>query len=114
MTQQVTYLFGARTQNDLYCLAELDNIKAASNGRFEFIPVLSQEPEDSDWSGLRGRAVDEILKAHDLSIATNAYLCGPPGMIDSAIEILNQNGLSEANIFYDKFLDASTMQGGRM
>lgn len=113
MNKQVTYLFGARTQKDLYCLDELEKIKVMSNGRFNFVPVLSQEPEDSNWTGLRGRCVDEIMATHDLSLGTDAYLCGPPGMIDSAIEILNKNGLSNENIFYDKFLDASSMNGGR-
>ncbi len=113
MNKQVTYLFGARTQEDLYCLDELEKIKVMSNGRFNFVPVLSQEPEDSNWAGLRGRCVDEIMTTHDFSLGTDAYLCGPPGMIDSAIEILNKNGLPNENIFYDKFLDASNMNGGR-
>lgn len=113
VNKQVTYLFGARSQKDLYCLDELERIKKIFNGQFNFIPVLSQEPEDSNWDGLRGRCVDEIMNAHDFSSGTDAYLCGPPGMIDSAIEILNKNGLSNDNIFYDKFLDASNMQGGR-
>ncbi len=113
LNKQVTYLFGARSQKDLYCLDELARIKKIFKGQFNFIPVLSQEPEGSNWDGLRGRCVDEIMNSHDFSAGTDAYLCGPPGMIDSAIEILNKNGLSNENIFYDKFLDASSMQGGR-
>lgn len=112
--QKVTYLFGARTQKDLYCEEELENIKKLAKGNFTYIPVLSQEPEDSDWTGLRGRCVDKILSSHDISEGTEAYLCGPPGMIDSAIEILNKNGLSNDHIYYDKFLDASSMKGGRV
>ncbi len=113
MNQPVTYLFGARTQKDLYCLQEMEQIQAASNGQFNFVPVLSQEPEDSDWKGLRGRCVDIIPEQYDSLTGTHAYLCGPPAMIDSAIEIMNKNGLSSDNIFYDKFLDASSMEGGR-
>jgi toluene methyl-monooxygenase electron transfer component len=113
MNRQVIYLFGARTQNDLYCLEEMNQIKALGNGNFNFVPVLSQEPEDSDWDGLRGRCID-ALPSYNLSLgSTQAYLCGPPGMIDGAIEVLTQNGMSTENIFYDKFLDASTMKGGR-
>lgn len=114
MSRQVTFLFGARTQKDLYCLEEMNQIKALGNGFFNFIPVLSQEPEGSDWKGLRGRCTD-ALPSYNLSLGdTQAYLCGPPGMIDSAIEVLTQNGMSTENIFYDKFLDASTMNGGRL
>jgi xylene monooxygenase electron transfer component len=113
MNQKVTYLFGARTEKDLYCLDELEKMKVLANGRFNFIPVLSQEPDDSNWTGLRGRCVDKIMDTHNFSSATNAYLCGPPAMIDSAIEILNKNGLPNENIYYDKFLDASTIKDGR-
>jgi CDP-4-dehydro-6-deoxyglucose reductase len=34
-------------------------------------------------------------------------------MIDSAIEFLARSGVKSEHIFYDKFLDASNMQGGR-
>lgn len=113
MQQQVTYLFGARTQKDLYCLGEMEEIVKQAKGQFSFIPVLSQEPEDSDWTGLRGYAVNHIEYAEDFATNTHAYLCGPPAMIDGAIEIFNKKGLSNDDIFYDKFLDASSMEGGR-
>ncbi len=113
MNQEVTYLFGARTQKDLYCLNEMEQITKLANGNFKFIPVLSQEPEDSDWKGLRGYAVNHIDFADDFASNTQAYLCGPPPMIDGAIEIFNKKGLSNDDIFYDKFLDASSMEGGR-
>ena len=41
------------------------------------------------------------------------YLCGPPPMIDSAIELLKSGGIDEESIYYDKFLDASSIPGGR-
>lgn len=113
MKQQVTYLFGARTQKDLYCVDEMEEIVKLANGQFKFIPVLSQEPEDSDWTGLTGYAVNHIDFKDDFASNTQAYLCGPPVMIDGAIEIFNKKGLSNDDIFYDKFLDASSMEGGR-
>lgn len=113
MSRQVTYMYGARTQKDLYCLDEMKLFKAKANGNFNFLPVLSREPEDSDWDGLRGQCIDVLAtKTIDLPNC-HAYLCGPPGMIDSAIEFLTKSGMSEDNIYYDKFLDASSMKGGR-
>jgi propane monooxygenase reductase component len=32
-----------------------------------------------------------------------AYLCGPPPMIDAAIPVLVGKGISEDRIFFDKF-----------
>lgn len=114
MKRQVTYMFGARTQNDLYCLDEMKQIKALGNGHFNFIPVLSREPEDSDWNGLRGQCID-ILSPESIDLPnSHAYLCGPPGMIDNAIEYLTRAGVAPENIFYDKFLDASNIKGGRV
>lgn len=112
--RQVTYVFGARTRDDLYCLDEMKQIKARGNGHFNFIPVLSREPDDSDWSGLRGHCTDILSPdAFDLP-NSHAYLCGPPAMIDSAIECLSRAGVKSEHIFYDKFIDASHMQGGRV
>jgi len=114
MNRQVTYMYGARTQSDLYCLDEMKQIKDLGNGNFNFIPVLSREPEDSDWDGLRGQCIDVLMpQSIDLQ-NSHAYLCGPPGMIDGAIEYLTRAGVASENIFYDKFLDASNMKGGRV
>ncbi len=107
LTRPVTFLFGARTQKDLYCLTEIENIGNDYKGPFEFVPILSEEPEDSDWAGLRGLVTEFIGgEGSDLS-DTQAYLCGPPPMIDSAIEVLATKGVSDDRIFFDKFLDAS-------
>lgn len=111
--RKVTYVFGARTRDDLYCLDDMKQIKALGNGHFNFIPVLSNEPVDSDWDGLRGYCTD-VLSPDEFDLSnSHAYLCGPPVMIDSAIEFLTRAGVNSEHIFYDKFLDASHMQGGR-
>lgn len=111
--RQVNYVFGARTRDDLYCLEEMAQIKARGNGHFNFIPVLSREPDNSDWKGLRGHCTDILSPdAFDLP-NSHAYLCGPPAMVDSAIECLTREGMNSEHIFYDKFLDASHIQGGR-
>lgn len=109
--RKVTYIFGARTHDDLYCLEEMEQIKACGNGHFDFIPVLSREPDDSAWGGLRGHCTEFLLPgSFDLPNA-DAYLCGPPPMVDSAIECLRKAGVSEERIFYDRFLDASHING---
>lgn len=116
--RNVAYVFGARTQEDLYCLDEMSRIKESGKDQFNFIPVLSREPEGTAWSGLRGNCTDAltsgVLDSCSFDLANcHAYLCGPPAMIDSAINMLVSNGVSKEHIFYDKFLDASTIQGGR-
>lgn len=102
-----TYLFGARTQQDLYGQDDMARIAAQWKGRFRFIPVLSNEPEDSDWTGPRG-LVTEFLTQEVPDLGTcHAYMCGPPPMLDAAIEVLKGAGISSDHIHFDKFLDKS-------
>lgn len=114
------FLFGARTQADIYCREEMGKIRSGwhPDHTFEFEYVLSNEPEDSDWNGPRGIVTDFLQRKYiepgllDIT-ACQAYMCGPPPMIDAGIKALTLAGLGEEAIFYDKFLDASTMPGGR-
>ena len=103
------FLFGARTQADLYALDRIDAVAQAWNGAFNFVPVLSDEAQDSGWTGARG-LVTEHIEAHARELAsdqTEAYLCGPPPMIDAAMPVLGALGLAENHIHFDKFLDGS-------
>ncbi len=114
------FFFGARTQRDLYCRDEMREIadKWNKNHVFEFVEVLSNEPEDSDWEGARGFVTDYLRTSYienkllDLP-GCQGYLCGPPPMIDAGIKLLVESGMPDEQIFYDKFLDAATMPGGR-
>ena len=83
--RDVVFLFGARAQRDLYCLDEMESLSARWHPQhsMRFLPILSDEPEDSDWAGLRGMVTEQIaLQELDWSKA-QGYLCGPPGMIDA-------------------------------
>lgn len=102
-------LFGARTRADLYALDTLDAIGRGWNGAFTFVPVLSDEPADSDWDGARGLVTEHIV-AHAKALAsdeTEAYLCGPPPMIDAALPALEGLGVNAHDVHFDKFLDGS-------
>lgn len=100
-------LFGARTEADLYMLDAIRNIAQGWPDRFEFVPVLSHEPEGSAWTGARGLVTEHIAAACRSFDGQTAegYLCGPPPMIDAAIERLTGLGVPVDAIFYDKFTD---------
>ena len=109
------FFYGARTQKDLYCQEEMHGVQAKWNkgNKFEFIPVLSEEPEGSDWSGPRGFVTEyfknEYLDQGKMSVdGIKAYFCGPPPMIDHGVKVLMDAGLSEHDIYFDKFEDASS------
>lgn len=109
------YFYSARTQQDLYCVAMLEEIEKNwhQDFTFKFVPCLSREPADSNWQGARARATihlqEEYLDKGIFDVAhTRAYFCGPPGMIDTGIESLNQAGVLKENIYFDKFEDTSS------
>jgi len=109
------FFYGARTQDDLYCLDEMETVarKWHPKHKFTFIPVLSREPEDSNWQGVRGRVTqhlkDQYLDKAQLSVKDiKAFFCGPPGMIDHGLSILKSAGLDNKDMFFDKFEDMSS------
>ena len=106
--RNVCLMLGARTQNDLYYINEIDAIAKQWQGEFQFLPVLSEEPESSHWNGLRGFVTDHLQR--HIHADLQSYLCGPPPMIDAAIQQLTQGGLSADSIFFDKFSDQSTQE----
>ncbi len=102
-----TVVFGARTQADLYMLDTLQGFAEGWLDSYHFVPVLSHEPADSGWQGARGMVTEHIASAAGAIdwTAAEAYMCGPPPMIDAAIATLVDCGMPLDSIFFDKFTD---------
>src|SRR5712691_3749241 len=101
--RKATYFYGARTRKDLFYLDHLHQLEQQLPN-FRFIPALSMASSEDEWDGETG-LITEVLDRHlaDDQIHTQAYLCGPPPMIDAAIPVLISKGISEDRIFFDKF-----------
>jgi len=105
--RRVTYYYGARSRRDLFHLDELQGL-AGRLPDFRFVPALSEPDPDDDWDGDTG-LITEVLDRHEGDLSgCEAYLCGPPPMIDAGIDMLMAKGLGEARIFYDKFTITAT------
>lgn len=101
-----TVVYGARAQTDVYCTAHIEAIKTWWKGDLRFVPILSEEPEHSDWTGLRG-FVHEHLDGVVQKLAEHSlYMCGPPPMIDACLGVVGER-IEPRDIHYDKFLDRS-------
>jgi len=108
VSRPVVYLFGGRTQADLYESAFVEEFVDAWAGPIRFLPVLSEEPAASDWEGARGFVTDFITAVDEFELlGVQAYLCGPPAMIDTALSILLKAGVRGRDIYFDKFTDRS-------
>ncbi|WP_430460297.1 NADH:ubiquinone reductase (Na(+)-transporting) subunit F [Thalassolituus sp. LLYu03] len=112
VSRPVTLLFGARAQRDLYCLDEINELAEQWAGPFEFIPVLSDEPADSDWGGMRG-LVTQAIEGR-ISGDAQVYLCGPAPMIDAAVAECQKFSVRPTQIFFDKFLDSRDLAAQKL
>lgn len=101
--RKATYYYGARTRKDLFYLDRLKQLEERLPG-FRFVPALSMVTEEDEWDGETG-LITEVLNRNLEGGQTKmqAYLCGPPPMIDAAIPVLVGKGISEDRIFFDKF-----------
>jgi propane monooxygenase reductase subunit len=100
--RKAIYYYGARTEQDLFHLEELAELEQQLPN-FTFVPALSDVEGDVEWDGARGLITDVVTEAEKELGEMDAYLCGPPPMVDAAIEVLDANGVPENRVYYDKF-----------
>jgi len=108
--RKVTFFYGARTGRDLFWLEELHALGEHLTD-FSFVPALSEASAADAWEGETGLitdVVDRHLSRVQAQNGLEAYLCGPPGMIDAAMTVLLRRGIADSRIYYDKFTAAVT------
>ncbi len=102
INRKARYFFGAQTRRDLFLVDELRQLEKEMPD-FSYIPALSNEPEESGWTGEKG-LITEVVERHVPDASEHeAYLCGSPGMIDACVRVLRKTGIREDRIYFDKF-----------
>lgn len=99
-------LFGARAERDLYAADEIAAIRRAWLGNFDYWPILSETAAQGTRSGLVTDFAAAALTR--LGPGAQAYMCGPPPMIDAGIAAVSALDIDLHDIHYDKFTDASS------
>jgi p-cymene monooxygenase electron transfer component len=102
----VTLFYGGREQRDLYGREAIAELAARWPAPFDYIPVLSSENAQSDWTGQRGLVADKLLGLPELA-QSQIYLCGPPPMVDAADALARRAGVPAEAVFADRFFDRS-------
>jgi propane monooxygenase reductase subunit len=97
-----TYYYGARSAADLFHLDELEQL-AQELADFTFVPALSEARDDNGWTGEIGLITEVVDRMESDLAEVDAYLCGPPPMVDAAIALLEARGVPEAHVYFDKF-----------
>lgn len=100
--RKATYYFGANIPEELFLEDLMENFETQLHD-FHFLPVVASPEEKNNWKGETGLVTEVVERGLKNASECEGYLCGSPGMIDAAIEILKKLGMSEENIYYDKF-----------
>ncbi|GAB2998720.1 2Fe-2S iron-sulfur cluster binding domain-containing protein [Amycolatopsis acidiphila] len=100
--RKTTFYYGARRRKDL-CFEEELRALEGKLVDFRYVPALS-EPDDAEgWDGEVGLITD-VLRRRETGLAgADAYVCGPPPMVEAALELLPALGVADKRVFYDKF-----------
>jgi propane monooxygenase reductase subunit len=101
-TRKATYYYGARRRRDLCFEKDLYALEE-SLPNFRYVPALSEPDGEDGWEGESGLITD-VVKRHEADLTgVDAYVCGPPPMVEAAMPMLTSLGTSEKHIYYDKF-----------
>jgi propane monooxygenase reductase component len=93
--REAAYYYGARSEADLFHLEELAGLPCG------FVAALSEN--SNGWSGETGLITDVVDRLEGDLTEVDAYLCGPPPMVDAAIALLDAKGVPESHVYFDKF-----------
>jgi propane monooxygenase reductase subunit len=97
------YYYGARRPEDLFHVEELEELVERLPD-FRFVPALSEiEADGNGWVGETGLITDVVDRLEEDVSEVEAYVCGPPPMVEAAIALLERRGVPESQIHFDKF-----------
>jgi Na+-transporting NADH:ubiquinone oxidoreductase subunit F len=94
--------FGCRTTDDIFYLKQFQQL-AEKHPNFHVVYALSEPRSDEDWDGETGFIHLSVDKHLEPGIPRQAFLCGPPPMIEAVTQVLEDKGLQNQDYFYDEF-----------
>jgi Na+-transporting NADH:ubiquinone oxidoreductase subunit F len=103
--RQATLFFGGNRPKDLYLLDEMGQFEARLPG-FRFVPVVAKDGDPAGWTGQTGLVTEAVQRTYSNLAGYEGYLCGPPGMIDASLGVLNRLQIPRDKIYYDRFAKA--------
>lgn len=105
-TRKISFWYGARSLQEVFYRDYFEGL-AARFPNFSFHLALSEPQSEDNWSSHTGM-IHEVLKREHLDSHANAagveyYLCGPPVMIQSAIQVLKDLKVPARQVAFDEF-----------
>ncbi|MAE73588.1 MAG: NADH:ubiquinone reductase (Na(+)-transporting) subunit F [Bdellovibrionaceae bacterium] len=104
--RKVTFWYGARSVREMFYVEDFDEIQK-ENPNFKWHVALSDALPTDNWTGHTGFIhnvlYEEYLKDHPNPEDCEYYLCGPPIMNESVINMLLDLGVEREDIMLDDF-----------
>ncbi|MHC4084131.1 MAG: FAD-binding oxidoreductase [Planctomycetota bacterium] len=100
--ERVCWLFfGCRTTRDIFYLKQWEEL-SKKHPNFHVVYALSDELKEGEkWDGETGFIHLSVDKHIESGVPRQAFLCGPPLMIEAVTRVLQEKGTDD--IFYDEF-----------
>jgi Na+-transporting NADH:ubiquinone oxidoreductase subunit F len=104
--RKISFWYGARSVREMFYVEDFDALQS-ENDNFKWHVALSDPTEDDKWTGYTGFIHNVIfenyLKDHPAPEDCEYYMCGPPMMNSSVVNMLEDLGVERDNIFLDDF-----------
>jgi Na+-transporting NADH:ubiquinone oxidoreductase subunit F len=104
--RKITFWYGARSKKEMFFVEDFDNL-AKEFPNFTWHVALSDAQPEDDWDGYTGFIhnvlMNEYLKDHQNPEDCEYYMCGPPIMNQSVINMLVEMGVDNEDIMLDDF-----------
>ncbi len=104
--RKVSFWYGARSLREAFYVDHFDAI-AEEFPNFTWHLALSDPLPEDNWTGYTGFihqvVLDQYLKDHPSPEDVEYYMCGPPMMNSSVINMLENLGVEPENILLDDF-----------
>ncbi|MFT7413559.1 MAG: Na+-transporting NADH:ubiquinone oxidoreductase subunit F, partial [Methylophagaceae bacterium] len=98
--RKISFWYGARSIREMFYVEDFDTLQA-ENDNFKWHVALSDPTEEDNWSGYTGFIhnvlLDNYLKTHSAPEDCEYYMCGPPMMNSSVVNMLEDLGVEHDN-----------------
>ncbi|MHC4837611.1 MAG: NADH:ubiquinone reductase (Na(+)-transporting) subunit F [Planctomycetota bacterium] len=104
--RKMSYWYGARSKREMFYVEDFDELQE-KHDNFKWHVALSDPLPEDDWKGYTGFihqvVLDNYLRNHPAPEEIEYYLCGPPMMNSSVLQMLDDLGVEPENIRLDDF-----------
>ncbi len=103
-TSRMHLYHGVRLQRDLYDDAFFGELAANQPSLFSYTPCISDQPGSQN----DGLVTDVVARDYATCKGFQAYVCGPPAMINAAVTMLRRKRMAPRFVYREEFTPPPT------